>query len=430
MSPSPQRQPRVWWVNQFAVTPDRPGGTRHHEMAAALRNRGRDVVVLASDLDLGTRAYTRRRDARDRRHLQEDADGVPFVWVPAGSYERNDWRRAASMLVFALHAGLHLLRHVRPGDVVIGSSPHLPGALTSWAVARLRRARSMHEVRDLWPESLVAVLGRTNALARVLRVVADLLYRRSDAVVVLARGSGEVAVARGAEPARVHWIPNGVTVDAARAATPDDLSWVAGQLTFVYAGAHGPANGLDLVLDAAVLLQSSSDPIAASIRVLLIGDGVDRPRLAARVAGEGLTNVVLHEPIPKASVRTLLEASTGGLMVLKDVPLFRFGVSPNKLYDYLAADLPVITNVAGDVADIVTSSGGGIVVDPEDSVAFAAAMRRIAADGWPPGGGPAYVNEHHDRVRLAERLDGVIDEVLALSAAPRRGAARSRVRNG
>jgi glycosyltransferase involved in cell wall biosynthesis len=221
-----------------------------------------------------------------------------------------------------------------------------------------------------------------------------------------------------------------VTLEAHRGALPEDLAWVADQPTFVYAGAHGPANGLDLVLDAALLLRDTSDPVSRAVRVLLIGDGVDRDRLAARVAAERITNVRLHGPIPKASVRALLEVATGGLMVLRDVPLFRFGVSPNKLYDYLAADLPVITNVAGDVADIVATSGGGIVVDPDEAPQLAEAMRRIATDGWPSGGGPAYVGEHHDRVRLAERLDAVVDEVITLRAARRRGAARSRVPRG
>lgn len=430
MSKPHERAPRVWWVNQFAVTPDRPGGTRHHEMAAGLQRLGRDVVVVASDLDLGTRRYTRRRDARVRTHLHETVAGVPFVWLPAGSYERNDWRRAASMVVFSAHAALLLLREVRRGDVVIGSSPHLPGALVAWAVARLRGAATIHEVRDLWPESLTAVLGRTSLVARVLRVIADLLYRRSDAVIVLARGSADVVVARGARPDRVHWVPNGVTVDAATAPLPDDLAWVAERPTFVYAGAHGPANGLDLVLDAAARLSASGDAADARIRVLLVGDGVDRERLAQRVAMEGLANVVLHEPIPKSSVRSLLGVAAGGLMVLRDLPLFRVGVSPNKLFDYLAADLPVITNVAGDVATIVTDSGGGVVVDPNDVDAFAGAMRRIASTGWPKGGGPAYVRAHHDRAALAVRLDAIIDGVVGLRHRPRRSAVRSRGPNG
>jgi glycosyltransferase involved in cell wall biosynthesis len=412
--------PRVWWVNQYAKTPDRPGGTRHYEMCAVLRARGRDVVVVASDLDLGTRRYTRRTGPADRRHLREDVTGVPFVWLPAGAYERNDWRRAASMLVFSAHLLPRLLRDVRPGDTVIGSSPHLPGALVAWAVARARQAAFVLEVRDLWPESLVEVLGHTNLTARVLRVVADLLYRRSDAILVLARGSRDVVIARGGRPEHIHWVPNGVTVDADQTAPlPDDLSWVREHATFVYAGAHGPANGLDTVLDAARILREDQDDGGThpSIRILLVGDGVDKSRLAARVADEGLDAVILHDPIPKAAIPTLLAAATGGLMVLRDVGLFRYGVSPNKLFDYLAADLPVITNVAGEVADIVTDSGGGIVVTPGEAAAMAEAMRTIARDGWPSGGGPEYVREHHDRVVLAERLDSIFGDVSRRRAA-------------
>jgi glycosyltransferase involved in cell wall biosynthesis len=402
---------RIWWVNQYAKTPDRPGGTRHYEMSAALRARGRDVVVVASDLDLGTRRYARRTGAANRRHLREDVAGVPFVWLPAGAYERNDWRRAASMLVFSAHLLPRLLRDVRRGDTVIGSSPHLPGALVAWAAARIRRAAFVLEVRDLWPESLVEVLGRTTLTARVLRVVADLLYRRSDEILVLARGSREVVIARGGRPECTHWVPNGVTVDADQAEPiPDDLTWVADHATFVYAGAHGPANGLDTVLDAARILRDDqfdgeSHP---SIRILLVGDGVDKSRLAARVADEGLTDVILHAPIPKAAIPSLLAAARGGLMVLRDLGLFRYGVSPNKLFDYLAADLPVITNVAGEVADIVTDSSGGIIVAPENARAMAEAMLTIARDGWPSGGGPDYIRERHNRVVLAERLDTII----------------------
>jgi len=406
--------PRVWWVNQYAVTPDRPGGTRHHEMSAALRARGRDVVVVASDLDLGTRRYTRRTGPADRRHLREDVAGVPFVWLPAGAYERNDWRRAASMLVFSAHLVPRLLRDVRRGDTVIGSSPHLPGAFVAWAVARARRAAFVLEVRDLWPESLVEVLGRTTLTARVLRVVADLLYRRSDAILVLAKGSRDNVVTRGARADRVHWVPNGVTVNTGpTAALPDDLGWVREHPTFVYAGAHGPANGLDTAIDAAHILREACDDgsMAKPIRILLVGNGVDKSRLAARVADERLDNVFMHEPIPKSAIPTLLAAATGGLMLLRDVELFRYGVSPNKLFDYLAADLPVITNVQGEVADIVRDSGGGIVVKPSDAAELASAMRTIARYGRMSSGGKEYVLRHHNRTSLAAQVDQILRSV-------------------
>ena len=129
-------------------------------MSAALRSRDYDVRVIASDLNLTARSYKRRADGNDRRVIEENVAGVPFVWLHAGQYERNDWRRAMSMLVFAGNVLRFLLRHVRRGDVVIGSSPQLLSALASRIASFVRGAPFILEVRDLWPESLTGVSGR------------------------------------------------------------------------------------------------------------------------------------------------------------------------------------------------------------------------------------------------------------------------------
>ncbi len=130
----------------------------------------------------------------------------------------------------------------------------------------------------------------------------------------------------------------------------------------VYAGAHGPANGLGLVLDAAEQLQND----APDVEFVLVGDGVDKEALVAEAAQSGLTNVRFLDPIPKSEMPGLLAAADAGLHVLADVPLFRYGVSPNKLFDYMAAGLPVVTNCPGEVEAIVTSAEAGIAVEPDE----------------------------------------------------------------
>jgi glycosyltransferase involved in cell wall biosynthesis len=402
---------RAHWVNQYAVPPDQPGGTRHYDMASALRSRGYDVRVIASDLNLTSRSYSRRDGAYDRRAIVEDVTGVPFVWLPAGVYERNDWRRAFSMLLFAGHTLLFLLRTVRRGDVVIGSSPQLLAAAAARTAALLRGGRFILEVRDLWPESLLGVAGRGSPTAFALRVVADALYRTSDAIVILAEGSRGVIERHGGRPARIVFIPNGVDVDSFTGNTDDlpaGMDWIGGQPTFVYAGAHGPANGLELVLEAAAELQRAGRD---DVRVLLIGDGPVKADLQRQAAALELRNVVFNPPVPKSAIPGIMAECAGGLMVLKDVELFRFGVSPNKLFDYLACDLPVVTNVPGSVADTVRRADAGIVTPPRDPVALARAMIRIADGKLSTGSGWAYVREHHDRRLLADRLARVIDAV-------------------
>lgn len=405
------RRPTVHWVNQYAVPPDQPGGTRHYEMASALRERGYDARVVASDLNLSTRSYSRREGPSDRRSINEDVSGVPFTWLPAGHYGRNDWRRAFSMVSFAWNVLILLLRQVRRGDVVIGSSPQLLSALTARIASALRGGRFVLEVRDLWPESLTGVTGKTSPTAIALRVIADTLYRTSRAIIILAEGSREPIRRHGGRPARIVFIPNGVDLDAFAAPDdllPPDLTWLEEQPTFVYAGAHGPANGLDLVLDAADHLLEQGEE---RIRVLFIGDGPSKADLRADAARRGLSNVIFRDPVPKQTIPSILRRCTGGLMVLKDVELFRYGVSPNKLFDYLACDLPVVTNVAGDVARTVKDAAAGVVVPPGDPSALAYAMRAVAQAEVQPSSGALYIKQHRDRRLLADLLARVIDGV-------------------
>lgn len=413
--------PRIYWVNQFAVPPDQPGGTRHYEMSRVMRDAGRDVTVVASDLNLSSRTYFRRSSGKDRRHIDESVGGVPFAWLPSGSYERNDWRRALGMLAFSLHVVRYLRRTVRRGDVVVGSTPSLLAAGAARLVAALRRTPFILEVRDLWPESMTEVTGGPGPLTVVLRLIADGLYRTSHHIVVLADGNRAPIVARGGREDGITYIPNGVDIgafaDADEKAPPPGLEWVDRHPTFVYAGAHGPANGLDLVLDAAGVLAHT----LPQARVLLLGDGPNKRDLQTRANSQGLENVRFHPPITKAEIPSLLRRCAGGLMVLKDVELFRSGVSPNKLFDYMAADLPVVTNVAGEVAAIVRHAHAGVVVPSSDPSGLANAMEAVANREVPLQPGSEYIRQHHDRAELAHRLLTVVDGVSGAPAVSRRG---------
>jgi glycosyltransferase involved in cell wall biosynthesis len=218
-------------------------------------------------------------------------------------------------------------------------------------------------------------------------------------------------VRHGGRPARIVFVPNGVDVEAFAVTTgelPTDLSWIEERPTFVYAGAHGPANGLDLVLDAAERLQDHGQD---DLRILLVGDGPVKADLQRDAQQRALTNVVFRDPVPKQVIPAILQRCAGGLMVLKNVELFRYGVSPNKLFDYLACDLPVVTNVPGNVARTVADAEAGIVVPPGDPEALADAMVAVAAGEVASGSGARYVKEHRDRRLLADRLARVVDAV-------------------
>ncbi len=305
---------RVVVLNHFAAPRGAPGGTRHVELFGRLR--GWDAIVLSSRVNYFTRSASR-------------LDDQLFRTVPVLPYQGNGVARILNWASYAVAALVAAARLPRP-DVVYASSPHLLTGLAGWALARLRRASFVLEVRDLWPVVLVEMgqLSAESWLYRVLKGLERFLYRRADVIVVMADGvRRQLVEGEGVPPDRVFLIPNGAEPeDFEPPAAPDELKkryGLAGTV-FAYTGAHGPANGLQALLDAAAEVKDE----LPYVRFLLVGDGVAKRSLVERAEAEGLDNVVFREPVPKNEMAALLGAVDVGLHVLADVPLFRYGVSP------------------------------------------------------------------------------------------------------
>ena len=252
-------------------------------------------------------------------------------------------------------------------------------ALPALLAGRLRRLPFVFEIRDPWPELPRAMGIGAPWLWRAMDGLADAACRRAAAVVALSEGMARTALAHGAAPAAVRVLPNGSDLDLFGPEVapwrPDDLAPDA--VLAVYAGAHGPANGLDQVLRAARLLRDGG----AKLTILLVGDGAEKPRLVAAAAGLG--NLRFLDPLPKRQLAALLAGSQIGLQSLAPVPAFAEWTAPNKLMDYLAAGLPVVANLGGRAARLLEGGGlgaCGIATPPGDPAALAAALAALAAD--------------------------------------------------
>lgn len=340
------RNRRVLVLNHFAAPRGEAGGTRHVELFSRLE--GWEHLIIASNLN----PQTGRKVG--------DSDG--FVTVPVVGYSSNGISRILNWVSYAVSATLRGLRVGRV-DVVYGSSPHLLAALAAWVLAVLKRAPFVLEVRDLWPKVLVDMnhLSETSPVYRVLTALEEFLYARAKKIVVMAEGSRTELVARGVEEAKIVYIPNGADPEDFEPSAPrDELRARYGfdKVTAVYAGAHGPANGLDLLLDGA-----ESVP---EVDVVLVGGGVLKEKLRQDAERRGLANVRFMDPIPKDEIPDLLAAADIGLHVLADVELFRSAVSPNKVFDYMAAGLPTLTNCPGLVSDLIRTANAGTSVKPND----------------------------------------------------------------
>lgn len=395
-------------MNQFAVLPSNGGGTRHFELGRELVRRGWKVTVVASDFVLHSRLYSRRSSAADGSLIMEEADGVTFAWVHSTAYADNNWRRARNWASFAI-AARRVASAFEDASIIIGSSPQPLAALAGYRAARQLGVPFVLEIRDLWPESLEAVSGRRSAAYHVIRGLMRFLYPRAERVIVLAKGVGDYLADAGTVPLnRIVYAPNGI--DSSVFTEREDA--VRPAFTALYAGAHGPANGLDTVLDAAHLLRDQTE-----IRFMLVGDGPIKQALKAAAAARRLPNVEFLDPVPKRDMPALLARADGGLMVLRDSPLFAFGVSPNKLFDYLGAGLPVICNVPGDVAHMVADARAGVQTTDSTAPALAAAVRELAARAPADRGvmgraGQEWVRREHARDVVGARLDAGLRALL------------------
>lgn len=353
---------RVIVLNHFASPRGGPGGTRHVELFGRLE--GWDATVIAARRNLFT---TEEIDARGE---------LTGVWTTP--YSGNGVSRIVNWASFGVTGFLAGLRGPRPA-VIVGSSPHLIAPLAAWALSRVRRAPFVLEVRDLWPRVLIEMgqLTRRSPIYVVLEALERFLYRQADLVITLATGVRETLVAEGLDPATTVVISNGADPEdfepsASRADLRRRFGWDG--VVAIYAGAHGPANGLDLLLDAAADLQASG----SDVHIVLVGDGALKEHLAERVATEGLRNVEMLDPVAKVDVPDLLAAADIGVHVLADVPLFKYGVSPNKLFDYLAAGLCTISNAGGDVGAMIDEARAGSGVSP---TGLADGLRALADAG-------------------------------------------------
>ena len=399
----PERRSRVIVLNHAAAPRSAPGGTRHVELFGRLS--AWDATVISSSHNLMTGEVVSTDSLYQTvRTLRSSGNGA---------------RRVASWLSYALTATARGLRLPAP-EVVYGSSPHLLTGLAAWSIARTKRRPMVLEIRDVWPRILVEMgrLSTESRLYRALRALELFLYHQADQIVVLAEGTRQYLLDEGIEPGRITVISNGADPeDFVPTGPKEQLRARFGLEGFVvaYTGAHGLANGLELVLDAAQALAAQ----APEVRWLLVGDGPEKPGLVAEAGRRGLTSVIFMDPVSKRVMPELLGAVDLGLHCLADVPLFRFGVSPNKLFDYMAAGLPVITNTPGEVAGLVRESGGGLAVDPTGLAAGVEQLSRLRPEERAAMGarGRRFIAERYSRAVLARRLEGLLDAVIGADRA-------------
>ena len=367
---------KVLYFHQHFTTPDGSSGTRSYEFAKALVARGHRVTMVCGRSDL-SRLDLPLDPARG--WYRGVIDGIDVIALPL-AYSNSDGI-ARRLLTFARFAwksvGIALREEC---DLVFATSTPLTAAIPGIFARWFRRKPFVFEVRDLWPELPRAMGMRNPILLGGMWILEGLAYRSSTACVGLAPGIVEGIARRSPRNHPVALIPNGCDLELFNPGlrAPIDLAGIApGDFVAGFTGAHGRANGLDAILDAAAVLKRRG---VTRIKILLVGDGSEKPRLIARAKAEGLDNVLFHSPMPKRKLAALTASLGCGLMTLDNIPAFYRGTSPNKFFDYLAAGIPIVNNYPGWLAEIIADRGCGIAVPPVRPELLAEALETLAGD--------------------------------------------------
>jgi colanic acid biosynthesis glycosyl transferase WcaI len=292
-------------------------------------------------------------------------------------------------------------------DVVIATSPQFFAAVAGWFVSKVYRRPFVFEIRDLWPDSIVAVGAMKEGVAiRLIRRIEQFLYRQADLIVTVTNASRDILIGRGIDASKIIVVTNGIdTTKLSPGTAPAELRQrlgLEGKTVVSYIGTVGMAHGLQLILDAAEQCRTR----VAEVQFVIVGAGAELGELQQQAKTRDLANVTFVGQVPHAEVVDYWRLSDITLVLLRDTPLFRT-VIPSKIFEAMATGTPVITNVRGELQTILEPLGAAEMIAPDSLTALVDAIDRLVRD---PARRQALslaaieTAKRYDRIELADRM--------------------------
>ena len=401
---------RILYLSQYFPPEVGATQTRAYEMARHLVTAGHKVTMLTEIPNHPSGIVP--PEYRGLLYERVDMEGIDVLrlWVKASPVKTF----ASRMLFYLTYmfsatlAGL-LLAHGRY-DVIYATSPPLFVGGAALALSYLRRTPLIFEVRDLWPESAVALGEMTDSRAAALAgKLEEMCYNRARRIVVVTDGIRKRLEDRGYGH-KLDLIPNGANTDLFRpdpeggAALREELG-LGGKFLAVYAGIHGVAQGLETILQAATLVP------AADVHFLFVGEGPKKAELLALRDKLGLTNVTMLAEQPRSGIPAYLSAADVALVPLRRLDLFQ-GALPSKMFDAWACGCPIILSIDGEARQVLEQADAGVFVEPEDAGQMARAILRLKDDPERlhryQRNGRRFVEMNYSRQQLAARLEELL----------------------
>lgn len=402
---------KILLIHQYFLEEDDGGGSRFNEMARYWSEQGHEITVLAGMMHAN--ATEKRNEYKGRYFVRKQHGKVEVIRCHVSeSYNRSFLGRLWGYFSFvfsSIYGGIFKVKE--QFDVILVTSPPLFVGITAFILSKLKRRPFVFEVRDLWPESAIDTGVLTNnAIIKLAYWFERFIYKRASLINVLTPAFRDKLIQEKDVPkGKVIFIPNAadfslaeeVLLDFDRVAFREKMGW-QDKTVITYVGAHGVANHLIQIIDAAALLQGNSNA-----HFVLIGDGMQKAMLKKTVEERGLTNVQFVDPVPKREVFRYIAASDLGTSVLKKVDTFKT-IYSNKTFDYMSCKRPILMVIDGVSRNLVEEAGCGTFAEPENARDIASKVKsyeKMEENEKHRQGeaGYQYAKVHFDRSKLADQ---------------------------
>ncbi len=363
----------IWILNHVALKPTDSGITRHYDLSKYMLKKGNKITIFASSF----LAYQFRWRNPNKKNYSEDVNGITYEWLWTLPYKGNGVRRVFNMISYFFTSIFRGAFMKEKPDVIVGSSVHLFACLAAYFLSKIKKARYVIEIKDLWPRTLIdfGAMSEKHPAAIMFGMIEKFVYKKAERIIVSLPGAPDYMESLGVDKSKIYYIPNGI--DLSRRGELEKDSILAKDIEEIklkhkkvamYVGAHGMANSLYTIVNSAEYMQEDE------MAYVFIGDGPERDKL--KESAKKYSNVYFFEGVPKDQVLPTLALADVLMVSMLNTSLYRFGISLNKLNDYLLAGKPIL--FAGNVRNnIVESANAGITVPPEDPKAFSEGLKTL-----------------------------------------------------
>jgi glycosyltransferase involved in cell wall biosynthesis len=349
---------------------------RPFHLAEEWQKNGHQALIVGAD-------FSHLRAKNPASEGFEIKDNVNYYWIKTPKYKGNGVGRVLNIFAFVGRLFLQnktILNHIKP-DVVVASSTYPFDIFPAWYIAKKTKAKLVFEIHDLWPLSLTELGGMSKYHPFVLAVALaeKFAYRLPDKIISILPKTFAHAKKFGVKSENFSVIPNGIVIkdwdnkEKLPTSHKKEIDKLKEQGKFLvgYAGAHGVANALTYLIDAAKILENKN------IHIILVGDGQEKENLVKYAEKQGVTNISFLGRIRKNAIPTILEQMDSLYIGWQKQPIYSFGISANKIFDYMMSAKPIIHSVnAGN--DPIYEANCGLSVESEDANLLAEAMLKIS----------------------------------------------------